>query len=203
MLTRCYRGALFALHGPPKRFNEFKQPILLFLTFRFSCALFNFPTRNLNRVLAACKTRPLNLYRFVSNLKVREEHITATTITYNFLGIKPEQEFVSAPLSPGKHSLGMEFIREKAGANGESMGTTKLYVDGKEVAKGPMRAQIGKFTLAGDGLCVGFDSGDTVSQQYQTPGRFTGGEVQGVAVDVSDKAYVDLQRDAAAAFETD
>ena len=122
---------------------------------------------------------------------------------YNFLGIKPEQEFVSAPLSPGKHSLGMEFIREKAGANGESMGTTKLYVDGKEVAKGPMRAQIGKFTLAGDGLCVGFDSGDTVSQQYQTPGRFTGGEVQGVAVDVSDKAYVDLQRDAAAAFETD
>ncbi len=122
---------------------------------------------------------------------------------YNFLGIKPEQDFVSAPIPPGKHSLGMEFKRERAGEYGESIGTTVLYMDGKEVAKGPMRAQIGKFTLAGDGLCVGYDSGDNVSDQYATPGTFTGGTIQGVAFDVSDKAYVDLQRDAAAAFATD
>ncbi|HTY29406.1 MAG TPA: arylsulfatase [Mycobacterium sp.] len=122
---------------------------------------------------------------------------------YNFLGIKPEQDFVSPPLSPGKHSLGMEFKREKAGQYGESLGTTTLYVDGKEVAKGPMKAQIGKFTLSGDGLCVGFDSGDNVSEQYKNPGRFTGGTIQGVAIDLSDNAYVDLQRDAAAAFNID
>jgi arylsulfatase len=122
---------------------------------------------------------------------------------YNFLGIKPEQDFVSPPLTPGKHSLGMEFKRERAGEYGESLGTTVLYVDGKEVAKGPMRAQIGKFTLAGDGLCVGYDSGDNVSEQYKNPGTFTGGTIQGVAFDVSDKAYVDLQRDAEAAFATD
>jgi arylsulfatase len=120
---------------------------------------------------------------------------------YNFLGIKPEQDFVSPPLTPGKHSLGMEFKREKAGEHGESLGTTKLYVDGKEVASGPMKAQIGKFTLSGDGLCVGYDSGDNVSQQYKNPGTFTGGEIQGVAIDVSEKAYLDLQLDAAAAFE--
>jgi arylsulfatase len=65
-----------------------------------------------------------------------------------------------------------------------------------------MRAQIGKFTLSGDGLCVGYDSGDNVSQQYKNPGTFTGGEIRGVAFDVSDKAYVDLQRDADAAFNT-
>jgi arylsulfatase A-like enzyme len=122
---------------------------------------------------------------------------------YNFLGIKPEQDFVSEPLSPGKHSLGMEFKRERAGEYGESLGTTILYVDGKEVAKGPMKAQIGKFTLAGDGLCVGYDSGDNVSEQYKNPGKFTGGTIQGVAIDVSDKAYVDLNRDAEAAFATD
>jgi arylsulfatase len=122
---------------------------------------------------------------------------------YNFLGIKPEQAFVSPPLAPGKRSVGMEFKRERAGEYGESLGTTVLYVDGKEVAKGPMRAQIGKFTLSGDGLCVGYDSADNVSQQYKNPGTFTGGEIQGVAIDVSDKAYVDLQRDAAAAFSTD
>ena len=122
---------------------------------------------------------------------------------YNFLGIKPEQEFVSPPLAPGKRSLGMEFKREKAGEFGESIGKTVLYVDGKPVAEGPMRAQVGKFTLSGDGLCVGYDSGDNVSEQYKNPGRFTGGTIQGVAIDVSEKAYVDLQRDAAAAFETD
>ena len=122
---------------------------------------------------------------------------------YNFLGIKPEQDFVSPPLTPGKHSLGMEFIREKAGQYGESLGKTVLYVDGKPVAEGPMRAQIGKFTLSGDGLCVGYDSGDNVSLQYQNPARFTGGRIQGVAVDVSPKAYVDLNRDAQAAFATD
>ena len=122
---------------------------------------------------------------------------------YNFLGIKPEQDFVSPPLSPGKHTLGMEFKREKAGEHGESLGKTILYVDGKPVAEGPMRAQIGKFTLAGDGLCVGYDSGDNVSQQYKNPGRFTGGTIQSVAFDVSDKAYVDLNRDAEADFATD
>ena len=122
---------------------------------------------------------------------------------YNFLGIKPEQDFVSPPLSPGKHTLGMEFKRERAGEHGESLGTTTLYVDGKEAAKGPMRAQIGKFTLAGDGLCVGYDSGDNVSSQYKSPGTFTGGTVQSVAFDVSDEAYVDLNRDAAADFATD
>ena len=76
-------------------------------------------------------------------------------------------------------------------------------VDGKAVATGPMRAQIGKFTLSGDGLCVGYDSGDNVSEQYRNPGRFTGGTIQGVAFDVSEEAYVDLNRDAAAAFATD
>jgi hypothetical protein len=122
---------------------------------------------------------------------------------YNFLGIKPEQDFVSEPLAPGKRSLGMEFKRERAGEYGESLGTTTLYVDGKAVATGPMKAQIGKFTLAGDGLCVGYDSGDNVSEQYKNPGAFTGGTIQGVAIDVSDKAYVDLNRDAEAAFATD
>jgi len=30
-----------------------------------------------------------------------------------------------------------------------------------------MRAQVGKFTLSGDGLCIGCDSGDNVSQGIQ------------------------------------
>jgi arylsulfatase A-like enzyme len=122
---------------------------------------------------------------------------------YNFLGIRPEQHFVSEELSPGRHALGMEFIREDAGEHGESLGTTTLYVDDRAVAKGPMRAQVGKFTLSGDGLCVGFDSGDNVSQQYKNPGTFTGGTILGVVVDVSDEAYLDLEKEAARALSLD
>ncbi|KUI00341.1 arylsulfatase [Mycolicibacterium acapulense] len=122
---------------------------------------------------------------------------------YNFLGIKPEQEFVSEELSPGKHKLGMEFARETAGDYGESHGTTTLYVDDKVAAKGPMRAQIGKFTLSGDGLCVGFDSGDNVSAHYINPGAFTGGTIHSVTVDVSDEAYLDLEREASGALARD
>lgn len=122
---------------------------------------------------------------------------------YNFLGIKPEQEFISEELSAGEHTLGMEFVRESEGDHGESLGTTSLYVDDKVAAKGPMKAQTGKFTLAGDGLCVGYDSGDNVSQHYKNPGTFTGGTILGVAVDVSEESYLDLEREAAAAFARD
>jgi arylsulfatase A-like enzyme len=122
---------------------------------------------------------------------------------YNFLGIQPEQHFESEELTPGRHALGMEFAREDAGEHGESLGTTTLYVDDRAVAKGPMRAQVGKFTLSGDGLCIGFDSGDNVSQQYQNPGTFTGGTILGVVVDVSDEAYLDMEKEAARAFSVD
>lgn len=118
----------------------------------------------------------------------------------NFLGIKPEQDFVSPPLSPGKRSLGMEFKREKSGEHGESLGTTTLYVDGTAVTSGPMRAQAGRFSVGGDGLCVGYDAGDNVSQQYKNPGTFTGGTIHGVVFDVSEKAYVDAKLDAEALF---
>ncbi|KWX62497.1 arylsulfatase [Mycobacterium sp. NAZ190054] len=122
---------------------------------------------------------------------------------YNFLGIRPEQEFVSEELTPGKHALGMEFVREDVGENGESLGTTTLYVDDQPAAKGPMRAQIGKFTLSGDGLCIGFDSGDNVSQHYDNPGTFTGGTIAAVAIDVSEDSYLDMEKEAARAFSLD
>ena len=122
---------------------------------------------------------------------------------YNFLGIAPEQDFVSDELPTGKHSLGVEFVREETGEHGESLGTANLYVDDKIAAKGPMRAQVGKFTLCGDGLCVGYDSGDNVTQQYTTPGTFTGGTILGVVVDVSDESYLDIEREAAGALARD
>jgi arylsulfatase len=117
---------------------------------------------------------------------------------YNFLGIKPEQQFVSPALKPGKYTLGMEFVREKAGKFHESLGKTTLYVNDKAVTSGPMRTQPGKFTLSGDGLCIGRDSGDAVSQEYPAPGTFKGGTILGVGVTVEKAQYLDLETLAAA-----
>lgn len=122
---------------------------------------------------------------------------------YNFLGIKPEQTFVSPVLEPGQLTLGVEFIREGAGEHMESLGTAKLYVGEQVVAEGPMRAQIGPFTLCGDGLCVGYDSADPVSRSYPPNFPFHGGRIVGVAVDVGDDQYLDLEKLAAAAFARD
>jgi arylsulfatase len=124
---------------------------------------------------------------------------------YNFLGIKPEQKLVSdADVTTGKHTFGMEFIRDaKAGPNGESTGQAKLYIDDKVVAQGPLKTQPGKFTLSGDGLCVGYDSGDAVSEEYKTPGRFTGGTIALVGVTVEKASYQDLEKEAARALARD
>jgi hypothetical protein len=71
------------------------------------------------------------------------------------------------------------------------------------VAEGPMRAQVGKFTLCGDGLCVGYDSGDAVSDGYKAPGTFTGGTIKIVQVTVGKDQFLDLEKLGAAAFAVD
>jgi len=122
---------------------------------------------------------------------------------YNFLGIRPEQKFVSPPLDPGKHALGVAFTREKSGQYGESIGKAQLFVDEEVVAEGPMRAQVGNFSLCGDGLCIGYDSDDRVSHEYEGRNPFTDGAILGVGIDVGKEAYLDLEKLAVAAFARD
>jgi arylsulfatase len=123
---------------------------------------------------------------------------------YNFLGIKPEQKFISSEdVAPGKHTVGVAFVREKSGPHGETIGKTQLYVDETVVAEGPMKTQPGHFSLTGDGICVGFDSEDQVSEEYEAPNPFTDGTILGVGVDVGEDVYLDLEREAAAAMARD
>jgi arylsulfatase len=122
---------------------------------------------------------------------------------YNFLGIKPEQKFISPELKLGKYTLGMEFTRTGEGKYHESTGTTKLYVNEKVVAEGPMKTQPGKFTLCGDGLCVGFDSADAVSEEYKGSNPFKGGTIKFVGVTHEKAQYLDLEVLARAAFSVD
>jgi arylsulfatase len=66
-----------------------------------------------------------------------------------------------------------------------------------------MKTQPGKFTLSGDGLCVGRDSGDAVSQEYKSPGEFKGGTIDFVGVTVEQTQYLDLEKLTAAALALD
>jgi arylsulfatase len=76
-------------------------------------------------------------------------------------------------------------------------------VNDRVAAQGDLRTQAGKFTLSGDGLCIGRDSGDAVSEDYKTPGEFKGGRILFVGVTVEKAQYLDLEKLAAAALAVD
>jgi len=122
---------------------------------------------------------------------------------YNFLGIPPEQLITSTAPGAGKHVIGVEFTKKRMGEYHESYGPLKLYVDDKVVAGSEIRTMTGHFSLCGEGLCVGYDSGDSVSSEYKPKFEFTGGRIIKVIFDVADDAYVDVERHTAAALARD
>ncbi len=62
---------------------------------------------------------------------------------------------------------------------------------------------IGHFSLCGEGLCIGYDSGDAVERSTRTAFEFTGGEIVKVVFDIADDAYVDVEAHLAAAMARD
>jgi arylsulfatase len=111
---------------------------------------------------------------------------------YNFLGIE-EQKFVADGLTPGRHVFGVEFDRQSVDDENQPRGVTKLYVDDKVVAEGPMRVLAVQFALCGEGLTIGYDGGDAVSAEYGHRFDFTGGEIRQVLFDVSPGTYTDVE----------
>ncbi len=81
-----------------------------------------------------------------------------------------------------------------------STGILSLYHGEKKVGEGRIKTQPGMFSLAGEGLAVGRDGGEPVTDDYPgvSPYRFTGGTIHRVAVDVSGEPFVDMEREAAA-----
>ncbi len=120
---------------------------------------------------------------------------------YNFLGML-EQKIVATEHVPTGENLVLSASFEKDGENppGISTGILSLYHGDVKVGEDRIRTQPGKFSGTGEGLCVGRDSSAAVTADYSTnhDGRFTGGSINRVAVDVSGEPYVDLEREAVA-----
>ena len=126
------------------------------------------------------------------------------TYAYNFLGIPPETH-ISAPISAtGPHVIGIEFTKEGMGKYREGMGPLKLYIDDQLVAEEQIRTILGHFSLCGEGLCIGYDSGDAVSSAYAgSKFEFTNGTINKVVFDIADDAYIDIEAHMAAAMARD
>ncbi|MCB5204933.1 arylsulfatase [Neorhizobium sp. T786] len=122
---------------------------------------------------------------------------------YNFLGIPPEQRLSCDIPKVGKHIVGVEFIKDSIGKNHEALGRMTLYVDEEVADAGSFRVQTGHYALAGEGLAVGYDSGDPVCGDYKPRFPFTGGRIIKVVYDVADDVYLDLERKFAAAMARD
>jgi arylsulfatase len=122
---------------------------------------------------------------------------------YNFLGIPPEQVLTADVPAPGRHIVGVEFAKERQGEHGESHGGARLHVDEQTVAQDALRTMTGHFAITGEGLCIGYDSGDAVSELYRPTFPFTGGTIHRVVFDVADDAYVDVEAHMAAAMARD
>ncbi len=81
-------------------------------------------------------------------------------------------------------------------------GTLTLHIRDQQAGEGMIMTQPGKFGLGGGGLVVGRSGAEPVTDGYpgQRPWPFTGGTVKRVIIDVSGTPFVDLAREAAAAY---
>ena len=120
---------------------------------------------------------------------------------YDFVGML-QQEIVATEDVPTGENLILAAAFDKDGEDppGVATGILSLYHGDQKVGEDRIRTQPGKFMLAGEGLCVGRDSGAAVTGDYpgSSPWPFTGGTINRVAIDVSGEPYVDLEREAAA-----
>lgn len=125
------------------------------------------------------------------------------TFVYNFLGMKPEQKLTCPAPASGRHVVGVEFKKTSMSKKNEVLGTMTLYVDDTAVGRADFRTQSGHYALAGEGLAIGYDSGDRVSAEYRSKFAFSGGQIIKVIYDIADDAYVDMERELAAALARD
>jgi arylsulfatase A-like enzyme len=117
---------------------------------------------------------------------------------YNFVGTKVQTVESTREIPTGEVVLSAVFVKE-----GEAMpttGTLSLYIDHEKVGEGQIMTQPGNFSLVGEGLNVGRDPAEPITDDYPgtSPYTFTGGTIDQAIVDVSGEPFVDLEKEAVA-----
>src|ERR1700704_4569457 len=107
---------------------------------------------------------------------------------YNFVGSIVETIVASEELPTGEHLiLSAAFEKDGEDPPGVSTGMLSLYHGEDKVGEHRIKTQPSQFAIAGEGLCIGRDSSEPVTDDYagSSPYTFTGGTINRVAVDVS------------------
>jgi arylsulfatase len=122
---------------------------------------------------------------------------------YNFVGIHETIVESTEEVPLGHVVLSASFERE-----GDSMpaeGTLTLHIRDQAVGEAKLTTQPGKFSLAGEGLNVGKEGAEPVTDDYpgDSPWAFVGGTIKKAIVDVSGEPFVDLAAEAKMAFARD
>jgi arylsulfatase len=123
---------------------------------------------------------------------------------YNYVGMEDQYVVSDKPVPTGDCRLAAVFEKDDS-KDMPTTGTLSLYINKEKVGEAKIKTQPGKFSLAGEGLNIGRDGGEPVTDDYPgtAPWAFTGGTIHKVIVDVSGDPVVDLQKEAAAAFARD
>jgi arylsulfatase len=119
----------------------------------------------------------------------------------SFVGQIEQQVDATEDLPTGQNLiLSASFDKDGEESPGVATGILSLYHGDHKVGEARIKTQPGAFELAGEGLCIGRDSGAAVTDDYpgQPPFRFTGGTIKRVVVDVSGEPYLNLEREAQA-----
>jgi arylsulfatase len=122
---------------------------------------------------------------------------------YNFAGINEQVVESTEQVPLGHVVLSASFER-----NGDKMpaeGTLTLHIRDQAVGQATIKTQPGKFSLAGEGLNIGSDGGEPVTDDYpgDTPWAFAGGTIKKAVLDVSGEPFIDLAQEARMAFARD
>jgi arylsulfatase len=122
---------------------------------------------------------------------------------YNWVGLEEQIVESDEPVPTGHHVFSASF--EKEGDTTPTEGTLSLYVGDQKVGEGRIKTQPGKFSLAGEGLNIGKEGAEPVTDDYpgDRPWAFVGGTIAKAVIDVSGEPFVDLAQEAKMAFARD
>lgn len=122
---------------------------------------------------------------------------------YNYVGLEEQVVESTEPVPLGHVVLSASF--EKEGDAMPTEGTLTLHIRDQAVGEARIKTQPGKFSIAGEGLNVGKEGGEAVTDDYpgERPWAFVGGTIHKAVIDVSGEPFFDLAREAAAAFARD
>jgi len=122
---------------------------------------------------------------------------------YNWVGLFEQIVESSEDVPTGHVVLSVSF--EKEGETMPTEGTLTLHMREKAVGEAKIKTQPGKFSLAGEGLNIGREGAEPVTDDYpgDRPWAFVGGRIHKAVIDVSGQPFVDLAEEARMAFARD